>query len=225
MATEATCISGNEGVVGEDLLMVPGFGDDDEFVIARYTISAADLVDSVPGTGSIVGSFRDLVFRATANSNSQGSVDVFVFHNGIPVFSLDRGDDNAGRLTQADGTFNVTGLSFAPGDTISFVVGNNENIGGDETALQATISIDLQSDDVLGDFDGNGVVDCDDLDFYIGNIDSAATGSLAQLRSERGWNGRQSMTPIFKLPLWFRPRMAKQEHSQAIWIVTARSTF
>ncbi|MDA8563271.1 hypothetical protein N9L06_02340 [Mariniblastus sp.] len=176
-------ISGNQGVVGEDLLMVPGFGTDDQFVIARYTISAADLVDSVPGTGSIVGSFRDLVFRAAVNSNSQGSVDVFVFHNGTPVFSVDR--DNvpatAGRLTQADGTFNVTGLSFAPGDTISFVVGNNGVIGGDETALQASIAIDLQSDDVLGDFDGNGVVDCDDLDFYIGNIDSAATGSLAQL--------------------------------------------
>ena len=38
--------------------------------------------------------------------------------------------------------------------------------------------------DVLGDFDGNGVVDCADLDGYIGNIGTSvagATGGLANL--------------------------------------------
>ncbi|MDA8563274.1 hypothetical protein N9L06_02355 [Mariniblastus sp.] len=176
--------TGNEGVVGEDLLLVPGFGTDDQFIIARYTISAADLADSVAGTGSIVGSFRDLVFRQPANSNHQGSVDVFVFHNGNPVFSVDR--DNvpatAGRLTQADGTFNITGLSFAAGDTISFVVGNNGNIGGDESALQAAISVDSDGSTALaGDFDGNGAVECADLDGFINNIDQPASGDLVAL--------------------------------------------
>ena len=34
---------------------------------------------------------------------------------------------------------------------------------------------------VLGDFDGDGVVDCTDLDGYVNNIGAAATGALAQL--------------------------------------------
>ena len=34
---------------------------------------------------------------------------------------------------------------------------------------------------VLGDFDANGVVDCDDLDFFVGNLDVAAAGDLEQL--------------------------------------------
>ena len=34
---------------------------------------------------------------------------------------------------------------------------------------------------LTGDFNGDGVVDCDDLDFYVGNLGSAATGALAQL--------------------------------------------
>ena len=32
---------------------------------------------------------------------------------------------------------------------------------------------------VVGDFSGNGVVDCDDIDFYIGNLGMPATGTLA----------------------------------------------
>lgn len=34
---------------------------------------------------------------------------------------------------------------------------------------------------VLGDFDGNGMVDCADLDFFLGNLNVAATGELEQL--------------------------------------------
>ena len=34
---------------------------------------------------------------------------------------------------------------------------------------------------VVGDFDGDGDVDCDDLDGYVGNLEMAATGALAPL--------------------------------------------
>ena len=34
---------------------------------------------------------------------------------------------------------------------------------------------------MLGDFDGDGSVDCDDLDSYVGNIGLSATGALAHL--------------------------------------------
>ena len=178
-------ISGNEGVVGEDLLIVPGSANQahNQFVIARYTISEADLVDSVPGTGSIVGSFRDLVVMEFSSTQNGGSVDVFVFHNDTALFSVDRDNDrvNGGTLTQAEGTFNITGLTFAEGDAISFVLGNNGHLAGDESALQAAISIESTGGGLTGDFDGSGVVDCDDLDFYIGNIGATATGELAPL--------------------------------------------
>ena len=112
----------------------------------------------------LTGSFRDLLFREVENSNSFGSVDVFVFQNDISLFSVDRENspENAGRLTQADGTFSITGLSFAVGDTISFVVGNNGAVGGDESALQASVSIE-RSDVLLGDANCDGVIDFLDI--------------------------------------------------------------
>ncbi|MDA8563272.1 hypothetical protein N9L06_02345 [Mariniblastus sp.] len=199
--------TGNGGVVGTDLLMVPGFVNEnaepvepepgeepvepvlgDSYVIARYTISAADAAGAVAETGSIAGNFRNLVARDPINANQGGSIDVFVFQNDTPLFSVDREntlDDPAGNngvLTQADGTFNVTGLTFEAGDTISFVIGNNENIGGDESALQAAISVDSSGAVApTGDFTGDGIVDCADLDGYINNIDQPASGALAVL--------------------------------------------
>jgi len=45
----------------------------------------------------------------------------------------------------------------------------------------ARVSIVSTSATVAGDFDGNDVVDGDDVDFYIGNLGQPATGALAQL--------------------------------------------
>ena len=161
--------TGNQGVVGEDLLMVPGTIEAFQFVIARYTISAADVSGATAGTGSITGSFRDLVAAAESNANNGGSIDVFVFQNSTVLFSVDRENDilNAGTLTQADGTFDITGLTFAAGDTISFVVGNNGNIGGDETALQASISVETDGIVVLGDANCDGEVNFLDISPFI----------------------------------------------------------
>ena len=178
--------TGNEGVVGVDLLMVPGFVNEadpqleegelgDSFVIARYTISAAEASGAVAETGSITGNFRDLVARDPINANQGGSVDVFIYQNGNVLFSVDRPNDiaNGGMLLQADGTFNITGLTFAAGDTIDFIVGNNENVGGDETALQASISVESSGGGVLlGDCDCNGVINFDDIGPFIGFLSS-----------------------------------------------------
>ena len=169
----------NGAVVGDDLILHPGeAGEPDEFVIARYTVSATDLV---AGTGSITGSFRELI---VGGGNASESVDVFVYHNSTQLFNVQGGttaQGTQGILEQTAGTFNLTGLDLAAGDTIDFVVGINGHFGADETALQATISADTPSGPAPGDFDGSGVVDCADLDFFIGNIGAAATGDLAQL--------------------------------------------
>ena len=44
-----------------------------------------------------------------------------------------------------------------------------------------TLSFAVASDTLLGDFNGDGAVDCGDLDSYVGNLGSAATDALAQL--------------------------------------------
>ena len=48
---------------------------------------------------------------------------------------------SAGTLTQANGTFDISGVTVAADDTISFVVNANTNIDADETALRGTITL------------------------------------------------------------------------------------
>ncbi|MGB0184879.1 MAG: hypothetical protein ACPF9Q_05555, partial [Opitutales bacterium] len=44
-------------------------------------------------------------------------------------------------LTQADGTFDLSGITVKAGDTISFFVDSNGIPLGDETAVRGTISL------------------------------------------------------------------------------------
>ena len=120
--------AGHNGVEGVDLLIQPGNGSDDNFIIARYNVSTADLFGGSNFT--ISGSFRDL------QGNANDSVAVFVYLNSDPLFST---TGSQGILTQANGTFNLTNVGLNDGDQIDFVVGNNGSFGGDETALRATI--------------------------------------------------------------------------------------
>jgi len=50
-----------------------------------------------------------------------------------------------------------------------------------QTIAYNGIAITAADETLVGDFDGNEVVDCDDLDGYVGNIGAAATGDLATL--------------------------------------------
>ena len=133
---------GHGGVVGTDLLLHPGTSAGTEFIIARYTISAADILNGT--TATIAGSFRDEAGRPN-RTNPAGSITADIFHNSTSLFSEtgNTGQTPAtpGYLFEADGTFSITGLTVAAGDTISFVVGNNGNLTGDETALQGMIDV------------------------------------------------------------------------------------
>ncbi|MDB4766355.1 PEP-CTERM sorting domain-containing protein [bacterium] len=132
---------GNGAIVGTDLLVHPGGPDGaDDFAIIRYTISAADLAGIDPTTGTIAGSFREGII---GGGGSAQSVIVSVYQNDDVLFNVAGGtaaQGTASELEQATGTFNLTNLTFALGDTIDFVVGSNGNNGADETALQAQIS-------------------------------------------------------------------------------------
>lgn len=132
----------NGGVVGTDLLLHPGQGGNaDEFVIVRYTIG--DDSNFTDATGSIAGNFRDLVVGGGAAAQS---ISADIYHNSTSLFSVAGGttaQGTPGILTQADGTFNIAGLTFVTGDTIDFVVGINGHFGADESALQSLISVDI----------------------------------------------------------------------------------
>ena len=86
--------------------------------------------------------------------------------------------------------FDVSGLSLAAGESgafrLRFFDTNPFNLA--QPTLAAAVHLDNiaitviePSAGVLGDFDGNGVVDCVDLDGYIGNLENPAAGMLAAL--------------------------------------------
>ena len=79
----------------------------------------------------------------------------------------DRGESGAFRLR----FFDTNPNDLTPPPTLTAAV-HLDNIA---------ITVIEPSAGVLGDFDGNGVVDCVDLDGYIGNLDNPATEMLAAL--------------------------------------------
>ncbi|MCX6877926.1 MAG: autotransporter-associated beta strand repeat-containing protein [Verrucomicrobia bacterium] len=122
----------NAPVLGTDLVMHPGSDAEHSTLILRYTISAAKIA-SYGTSASIAGSFRDLV-----NPTGGNSVTVSVYHNTTQLFTK---SGTVGTLTQANGTFNISDLTVAADDTISFVLNSNNEWGGDETALRGTIAL------------------------------------------------------------------------------------
>ncbi|QDS98418.1 hypothetical protein [Adhaeretor mobilis] len=204
--TNANVNEGNEAVVGTDLLLHPGRAETedeppvpiDPVVIARYTIQAGDL--SAGTSATIAGSFRDLAGRANAapSHGSSESVMVEVLHNGSSLFNATGGATAAGttgHLLQATGTFNLTGITLALGDTIDFTVNNNGNFGGDATALQAIIDIE-STGGLPGDFNNDTKVD--GADFLEWQRDNNV-GSLTDWQNNYG-NGVSGIASINAVP-------------------------
>jgi hypothetical protein len=121
----------NSPVLGTDLLLHPGFDAATTTVILRYTISLAQ-INAFGTAGSIAGSFRDLV------GTTGDSVTVSIYQNAIQLFTQ---SGTGANLTEANGTFNISGLTMAANDTISFAINANGGISGDETALRGTIAL------------------------------------------------------------------------------------
>ena len=132
---------GNNAIVGTDLLLHPGGdGAADEFAIVRYTVGDASTF--IDGTGTIGGSFREGII---GGGGSAQSIFTAVYLNDDQLFTVTGGtaaQGTASQLEQATGTFDLSGLTFAAGDTIDFVVGPNAQNGADETALQSLIQVD-----------------------------------------------------------------------------------
>ena len=102
------------------------------------------------------------------------------------------GPDGDGSQSSATGNwldldFDVSGLSLAAGESGAFRLrffDTNPNDLSPPPTLSAAVHLDNiaitvveSTADVSGDFDGNGVVDCADLDGYIGSIGASVAGS------------------------------------------------
>ena len=118
----------HDAVVGEDLLFHPGQDvATQQYVIARYTVSADDLIDTT-GIASLTSSFQSF------NAGGGGSgTDFEVYLNGAIL-----GTAIDGATT---GTNDVSSFAIAADDQISIVVGSNGNFGGGETAVQAIVTV------------------------------------------------------------------------------------
>jgi hypothetical protein len=183
---------GNYGVPGTDLLMHPGGDTNNAFVIVRYTFSEDDLADS--STVSIIGSFRDEVGKTSGDPG--GSITAEIYLNASSLFST---TGSVGRLSQSNGTFNVTDLTVAVGDTISFVVGNNGLLNGDETALTGKILAQVGSAPVILP---GAVLNGDTMEFEF----SGAPGSHYVVQSSdqltsSGWETVEDVNPLISSPV------------------------
>ena len=69
--------------------------------------------------------------------------------------------------------------TFASGDTIVF--SNVSPAGSNFQITGFSLEIGTPAVGLTGDFDGDGDVDINDIDHYVGNIGTAATGANAQL--------------------------------------------
>ena len=129
-------------------------GSSADFVLDAGTTSSTVVVSGSAG-GTTVAVNGNVDFTDLTGGSLTGGTYVLIDGNGNTTVTLGAG-------------VTTTGLAAFPGSSIA-VVGNdlvlNLVAGGTST----------------GDFNGDGNVDCDDLDFYVGNIGEPATGALAQL--------------------------------------------
>ncbi len=130
------------------------------FFTAAVNLSGTDFaIDGVPITGLAVGSPFEIVDRNVTLSGtlSDGATFSNFLDSTTPIGDLDFGPF----ASQAE-------LEAVPGFAAAGPSGT-------------TVTVTLVAPTVLGDFDADGDVDADDIDFYSGNIGLDASGSLGQL--------------------------------------------
>lgn len=71
------------------------------------------------------------------------------------------------------------GMREANTEIDAFVLNLDSNLSDSE--LEALFVAPPEPDPILGDFDADGDVDGDDVDYYIGNLNQPATGEFEQL--------------------------------------------
>ena len=88
--------------------------------------------------------------------------------DGVPITDLGTTEINDRNVTLAGVLADGSAFSFELDTTVPALL---EGGSGDFFSSAGSVSVTLVAS--LGDFDGNGFVDCDDLDGYIGNLETA----------------------------------------------------
>lgn len=121
----------HDAVVGTHMLMHAGQqGNSADYTIARYTISTGDI--SANGTTASI----ETLFQSFAAGGGSTGTDFEVYHNTTALVAVDGGTSGDFTGVNAPASFTV-----AAGDTVSFVIGNNTNFGGSESAVFGQLSV------------------------------------------------------------------------------------
>lgn len=113
-----------------------------------------------------------------------------------PWFDLVLGDwmtQLDGQTVDAQGSWNADVFD----GTYEFVVtanGQSQTFSGNVVTSDAAFELEVPAPSVPGDFDDDGDVDVEDIDFYVGNIGAEAIGELAQLDLDQ--NGTITATDL-----------------------------
>ena len=147
------------------------------------------------------GVFQEFLNRSSATEISGGQFVVFSNSNvgqvnftgtsfalngepittlGTTIIPIDPDDDIA----------TLTG-TLLDGNTFSFDLNPRSSDPGDffSASEDSQLSVTLVPSSALGDFDGNGVVDCDDLDGYIDNLETAVVAGTPEAALDFDGNG------------------------------------
>ena len=148
--------------------------DNDDFDLIGDGAESSDLN---PGETVTFTFDQDVVFTEIELESVQADDTFDVLVDGVAVLQT-TGDDEL-----LDDLGGLAGLTITAGSEITFAVGGILSSTASELP-STSIRIEtftVSTTAVPGDFTGDGVVDCDDLDGYVGNIGAAATGALAAL--------------------------------------------
>ena len=161
-----TNISGNQQALG---IANPSINNSNFDMIGGGTESS----DINPGESLIFTFDQDVIFTSIELESVQLTDTFDVLVDGVPLLETTGDDvfiDDLGLL----GT-----TTIEAGSQITFAIGGNVSNG---SLRIETFEVQIvEATSILGDFDQDGDVDVDDIDFYIGNLDAEATGELAQL--------------------------------------------
>jgi len=120
------------------------------------------------GSGNVAtaGAFVTVLESST---NTFFQIDRFVF------------DTTDATLEFQTGTIEIEIIEAHVGELLQFGFESSANNFAPTGVFYDSVSFAIASDEVLGDFNADGVVDCGDLDSFTGNLELAATGTLAPL--------------------------------------------
>lgn len=133
----------------------------------------SELVLSVWGIGDNLGQQSDF----TVDYGTFSEMGQTLYNGNTPDAPVAR-DDSTGSVPFVTFTFMADGTDTL---TLDIAVSTAEGASVTRTINGLSLSGVPVAPPLVGDFNGDGLVDCGDIDEYIGNLGSAATGALADL--------------------------------------------